>query len=217
MQQGRVVTLCGTTGFGADKALFFRHLDVIPGRPVERLRSAVADVGAGPADEPFCVLDRLNRVHRFRQRDVVAVHLVGIEDRAGPREQAGLRFGFTGRFVFGGNVDLLVEDDGGRLLALAHLRPGILPLAIGAPGTRSEAADLGGSPQGDNIDAPITVSGVDVDRAVEAGPGAVPGHLPLASTGFDGGDDGVRHLLVDVHACFADCVHGKSPEAAEGA
>src|SRR5690606_9692093 len=101
-----------------------------------------------------------------------------------------------------------------RLLALADLTALVLPLAIGAPGARAETTGLSCGPEADDVDAAIGFGGVDVDGAVQALAAAVPGHLPVARSRLDGGDDVVRDLGVNVEAL---CGHGSSPSLCDRA
>ena len=81
---------------------------------------------AGRGDESLGLLDRRDDRHRRRVADgsLIAVDLLGGEDRRGACQEAGCRLGVTGLRI-GGECELLVEDDEGGFLALAHLRAGL--------------------------------------------------------------------------------------------
>lgn len=67
-----------------------------------------------------------------------------------------------------GDLELLVEDDKGGLLALADLRATLLPLTVGAPEPVAVAAIDGRSPEGDRVDAPVSLAAFHIHRAGDA-------------------------------------------------
>ena len=110
----------------------------------------------------------------------------------------------------------LVEDDERGLLALAHLRPPLLPLAVGAPEPLGVAAVRGGGPQGDGVDAAVGVARGDVLRARDGAAARVPGHLEGARALFDGDDDLVGDGFVKVEAGTDTGGHAASPRLTRG-
>jgi hypothetical protein len=67
---------------------------------------------------------------------------------------------------------------------------------------------FGIGPKGDDVDATIGLLRGDVDRAHDVPGGAMPGQTELSGATFDGGDDRVGDVLVNVEAFFC---HGRSP------
>lgn len=120
------------------------------------------------------------------------------------------RFDLTrfGRF-FSANV--FVEDDEIRFLTTTNLCVLFLPLPIRSPEIRLVTTSRLCDPQCQDVDATILVSaghvfGNGLSRI------AMPRHREVAGAGFDGGDDAISDLLVNVR--FGIDVRHKSLDVA---
>ena len=203
-----MVALGRRTGLGAYEALAFGHLDEVIQEAVEDAVAAMADIDLCSSDEGFDFVNDPGGVLQCRQwRCLVPVHLIGVEDVAGAGHEAFALFTLAAFLLFF-SVELSVKDHQAGFLALVDLTALILPLAIGAPGTGREAACLCGGPEADDVDPTIGAGSVDIGGAVQALAGAVPGHLPVTGSSFDGSDDAVVHLGVNV---LVFGLHGLSP------
>ncbi len=142
MQYRRIIGFGGRAGRRTDEGFTRGKLDAVRRRTIESAGSAVVDLGAGRGDEGLGLLDRRHgddgrRVDHGR---LIAVHLLGGEDRRGAGKQAGFSLGLA---RLGGDFKLLVEDDIGGFLALADLGAGLGPLAVSAPCAGTVAGGLG--------------------------------------------------------------------------
>ena len=128
-------------------------------------------------------------------------------DRRGAGEQPSFRFRVS-PILAAGEFEFFVEDDVGGFLSLADLSACFGPLAIGSPDAGAETASLGCRPQGHDVDAAIGLLGSDVGGAGDHAAAPMPGELKVASALFDGGDDLVGDVLMNVEPIFR---HGLAP------
>ncbi len=98
MAEGRIIRFRRRAGRRSDEGFTGRKLDAVRRRPVESAGSAVVDLRSDRGDEGLGLLDRRQgddrRIDRWR---LIAVHLLGGEDRRGAGEQAGFSLGVTRR------------------------------------------------------------------------------------------------------------------------
>ena len=167
------------------------------------------DARAGCCNE---VLGRFIALDRAQGLGVVGwrepVNLVGVEHGRCTGNAALSVVVGVGRIWIG--FVLLVEDDVGRLLALADLSPLLRPLTIGTPDRCSELADFGFNPQGNHVDAVIGIARKRVDGHEQRPGYAAPRQRGLAGIGFDGGNEFVGDFRVDIAAGlggFSLCRH----------
>ena len=156
---------------------------------------------AGRGDESLGLLDRRDDRCRRRVDDgsLIAVHLLGGEDRRCAGEEAGGRLRVTGLRI-GGELKLLVEDDEGGFLALADLSAGLGPLLVGAPGAGAVTEFLGIGPERHDVDAAIGLLRGDVDGPHDVAGGAMPGQPEVSRAALDRAHDLVGDVLVNVEA-----------------
>lgn len=167
----------------------------------------MGDGGPGCPDEGLGCVNRFNFGPVAGGLGVEAIHLLGSEDRRGAGEKAS--FGVGIRAILGAGVfEFLVEDNVGGFLALADLSACLGPLPVGAPDAGAEAAGMGGRPKGHDVDASIGLLGGDVGRAGDHTAALMPGELEVASAIFDGGDELVGDVLMNVEPIFR---HGLAP------
>ena len=167
---------------------------------------------AGRGDESLGLLDRRDdrRGQGVDDRNLIAVHLLGGEDRRCASEEAGGRLGVTGLRI-GGELKLLVEDDEGGFLALADLSAGLGPLLVSAPGAGAVTEFLGIGPERHDVDAAIGFLRRDVDGSHDVAGGAMPGQAEVSRAALDRADDLVGDVLVNIEAFLG---HGGSPSFA---
>jgi hypothetical protein len=149
---------------------------------------------------------------------LIALDLCEVEHGEGPGEHAaGVGFAVV-MIIIGARCGLLPEHDGGSALTLADLSAKSCPLAIGPPKTTGIAAGFGGNPERQHIDTAIATAGGDVLRPRRGSAIMVPGHAPIAGTGFDGRDNlgGDARIDVGSRRRRVGSGHGGSPRRAEG-
>lgn len=190
----------GTRGGGASEAAALRHADDVSRRDIVGFIATLLDDRTGCLDEGFSLSDRVERRLGWDigliERE--AVHLGGIEDPAGTRNHAFGLLGLTGLVIDLLDIESLVEDDEGGFLALAHLAPDILPLAVGAPDIRGILRSLCRDPEADNVHPVIGLARCDIDGASKAS-GFVgdPGELEFACV-FESINDAAGDFLMDI-------------------
>src|ERR1700736_1955705 len=141
---------------------------------------------AGRGDESLGLFDRRDGRDRWRVADgrLIAVHLLGGEDRRGAREEAGCRLGVSGLRI-GGERELLVEDHEGGFLALADLRAGLGPLPVRTPNAGAVTEFLGIGPERHDVDAAIRFLRSNIDGPHVVAGGAMPGQPEIARAALD--------------------------------
>src|SRR5580704_2992938 len=127
-----------------------------------------------------------------------AVNLRSVKDRECSQHRDSPRLGATvRRFVF--DFDRLVEIDGRRLLALAHLPSSRRRLPVAAPARIAARKGKGRHAEHEEIDAAIAMTGRDVDRHVTSTAGVrVPRSAPRRDSRLERADNLVGEFLVVV-------------------
>jgi len=186
--------------FRAVKGFVRRHLNDVERRAVEGTFTSDPNRHAARLNDELDVFDalgdRLRRGCGLEGRD--AVNLRSMKDREcsqhrdSPRLRATVR-----RFVL--DFDRLVEIDGRRLLARAHLPSSRRRLPVAAPARIAARKGEGRHAEHEEIDAAIAMTGRHVDRNVGSTAGArVPWPAPRRDSRLERGDNLVSEFLVVV-------------------
>ncbi|MBT9159741.1 MAG: hypothetical protein DDT26_01004 [Dehalococcoidia bacterium] len=203
VQEYRVPAFGRATGLRAREAETIRHRDAIGAAIVVRTRATDVDDSATCGNQLLGTFTGRDGVGGFVDlRHGVAINLGNVEHarRAGDEAAVATIVIAGGIAILLARLDVLVEDDNGGLLALADLGAFVLPLAIRAPQTVGEFLAVGGSPEGNGVDAAIGTLAGNIDRAFDDRALRVLGHLRMLGTGFDGGNDLVGDGVVNVEA-----------------
>src|ERR1700677_2177718 len=182
------------------KGLVRRHLNDVERRAVKGAFTADPKRHAARLNDEFDVLDalgdRLGRSRGRKSRDAINLRSMKDRERSQHRNAARLAVPISG-FVL--DLDRLVEIDGRRLLALAHLPSSRRRLPVAAPARIAARKGEGRHTEHEEIDAPIAMTGRDVDRHVRSTAGVrVPRPAPRRHSRLERGDNSVGEFLVVV-------------------
>src|SRR6202142_4335730 len=186
--------------FRTVKGFVRRHLNDVERRAVEGAFTTDPNRHAARLNDELDVLDalrdRLRRSWGRKGRDAINLRSMKDRGRSQHRNAARLAAPISG-FVL--DLDRLVEIDGRRLLALAHLPSSRRRLPVAAPARIAARKGEGRHTEHEEIDAPIAMTGRDVDRHVRSTAGVrVPRPAPRRHSRLERGDNSVGEFLVVV-------------------